>query len=669
MYKTPVLFALLSLMLSACGASSSSGVSIPEQKPMATEVAFEGEYQVGKLLSGHYQFTAGTALELDGSDLVWENSSGTELFKGKEYTPGDDVAGQMIRFCVIPIHRGDRLFGVRSCSDYYEIAAQSVELIPRIYIANRETNSTVGAPLTAFVDADYGLAYHYQWQRNGSAITGETGPRNLDGQLYLLTVADEGQQIKVCIFADDDNRMLSCSLATNKIVPRLGREPEVVINTWNDDVRVGNTLLADYRYSDIDGDIQDSLLTTVQWQLNGVVFAANNSLLLTSDMALKTVSVCVTPYAVSGVPKAGSQTCSTKEMVLKKETTLPSASALAISGIAMAGQQVKASYQFFDANGDVEADSDLIWYVNDNEVSRNTIYTLREEDEGKDKELKLCITPKSVNDEVGSVVCKTQPVAWIKASGALTHESVISPELLGYPDFNGSWWRAIGVNSDLKNLIKFGENQFKPWSGRGFMPSVVMAYRPIEFCVLSINLVGEEVELCRELTRENGISREDSITGAWIDLEDSNRVGFDPKAKVDFNFNSENYTAYRPITWAEFSTYKDMGFNSAQKTNLIGFQDHVVGVTMKANDALAFCRRTQPNAKVATQAMLEQLFLTGDEFSLYNFWTNIYDLPWLVSDGKGIAKPLVYPMGESVILDVNQQYFFSCVTKNGAIWD
>jgi hypothetical protein len=100
------------------------------------------------------------------------------------------------------------------------------------------------------------------------------------GQLYLLTVADEGQRIKVCIFDDADNRMLSCSLETNKIAPRLGRAPEVVIHAWNNDIRVGNTLLADYRYSDIDGDIQDSLLTTVQWQLNGVVFYANNSFLL-----------------------------------------------------------------------------------------------------------------------------------------------------------------------------------------------------------------------------------------------------------------------------------------------------------------------------------------------------------------------------------------------------
>jgi len=260
----------------------------------------------------------------------------------------------------------------------------------------------------------------------------------------------------------------------------------------------GDQLLADYLYSDTDGDAEGA--SRVQWLRNGLAIGSANSfsyVLVAADVS-QLISFEMVPVSVNGNEgqRAVSPTVSTTN-------NAPQASNAAISGysggVARRGDVLSGSYSYADIDGDAEGTSLYRWLRDGTEIASGISYTATLLDVGA--QLRFEVTPvasSGAGPGVSAVsaavsVANTAPVASsIVISGDASGNASVGDVLSGsyaYSDLEGDsegastfrWLRnGSGISGaantsytvtldDLGALITF---EVTPVSSAGVSPGV-----------------------------------------------------------------------------------------------------------------------------------------------------------------------------------------------------
>ncbi|MGF1833149.1 hypothetical protein [Photobacterium sanguinicancri] len=656
---------LLTVFISACGGGGdeSSDVITVSKPPKATNVALKGSeidngIQSGQEVIGQYTFnSASIPPGLDASIGFWETESGTSIHRGLKYRiPRDNsLAGTRIRFCVKPFNRIDRKAGKKACSKFVLITPVFFDpSSPMVKIlSNAYTPEVVGGELLTFiinkngdsVDGEHG----FRWKRNGQIIPNE----NSDS--YLLTVADEGKYISVCIINQVTNTLISCSEETNAIQAAAGIMPSVYLEPLSAKVEVGQNVLLDYHFIDLDNDKEDIDTTSFSWFVDDNRVSIEQSLLVDASMVHKKLKGCVTPYSLTGWPKSGEMTCTEEVIITPIAGDLPRANNVAIMGHRFEGKTVEGSYDYFDLNNNHETASLFTWSIIKNGqetvVGQEQGYTLQSGDEGKGNKIRFCVVALN-NQAQGIPACVTEDIAWLDGEGSFKEGGEVTANLEGYPEFSQSYWLSSDKGTAFPLAINTRSNDVSPLAIESSLPNFINL-RPMRLCVSFDNNLLNSDDVCREIPVGNKLTRS-------ISLKDDRGV----HAAININqfiTVDDVYRLHRPSTWSEFKALPDnmqSEFSSAEPSHLIG--ESYSGLKMTPKQANEFCLLMHGATGLASPVFYYK-FATGSGLS--HSWPTELTLQEFVAKGLGgyyqLDKSGLIP---PIPADLGKKYSFMCVS-------
>lgn len=135
-------------------------------------------------------------------------------------------------------------------------------------------------------------------------------------QTVTLANIEEGKLLSFCVIpiAESGENMLGEQVCTPDILvaAKEGAAPVVANVGWNSFANPNAQLTLRYDYSDVDGDLEGESLYF--WYLNNIEVSQSSQYNVPDDSAGKTLKVCITPVALTGLPKQGTEFCSSKEI-------------------------------------------------------------------------------------------------------------------------------------------------------------------------------------------------------------------------------------------------------------------------------------------------------------------------------------------------------------------
>lgn len=242
-------------------------------------------------------------------------------------------------------------------------------------------------------------ASQLQWYRHATPIAGATS------STYTLVVADEGQTLSYAVTpvaqtGTPNSGLQVKSAATAAIAPKPGAAPTLrsVTITGSGVPTVSSPLQAVIDYDDADGDLAGVHL--YQWYRDGAAISGATSERYTPVILDegKTLTVAVTPVALTGAPKIGTAvTSSATPPIAAASGVAPVVSAVTINGTVEVGQALTVTYSYSDADQDLEGASLIQWLRNGVAIAGATssTYTLEAADE--DQVISVSVTPVALS--------------------------------------------------------------------------------------------------------------------------------------------------------------------------------------------------------------------------------------------------------------------------------
>ncbi len=334
------------------------------------------------------------------------------------YTLVDADAAKAIRFEVIPRAVTGTLIGVAATSNVLNVMSSPINQAPTVSnITVTDTNgdtavvgdTLVGSYTYADVENDAEGGSAIRWLRNNDVINGAT-------QLsYILTADDADKAIRFEVTPQATTGALIGTATTSNIVivksAAMNQAPTVsnitLTDTNGDNAVVGDTLVASYTYSDVENDTEGQ--SGIRWLRNNdaISGAIQLSYILTADDADKAIRFEVTPKAATGT-LIGSATTSDIIIVIPgiiNDAPIVNNVILTDTNgeVAVIGDTLLASYLYFDIESDVEGQSEIRWF-RDNDVingANQLSYILTAGDTGKT--IRFVITPVAIAGELTGI--------------------------------------------------------------------------------------------------------------------------------------------------------------------------------------------------------------------------------------------------------------------------
>lgn len=215
----------------------------------------------------------------------------------------------------------------------------------------------VGQVLTGsytYFDADGDLegGSFYQWLRNGAPILGANGLQ------YTLQSADLNAMIVFRVTPIAATALDGLFIGATVFSPPVG--PVAPANTAPiatsvaiaGATNIGSMLSGSYAYSDADMDAEDIAATALRWLRDGLPIAGENTAnyIVANEDVGATLMFEVTPAALTGVSPGVAVT----SPGLPITNAAPTASNVIISGAAAIGETLTGSYDYIDADNDLE---------------------------------------------------------------------------------------------------------------------------------------------------------------------------------------------------------------------------------------------------------------------------------------------------------------------------
>ena len=338
-----------------------------------------------------------------------------------------------------------------------------------------DVNDDIGA-----LNEDY---CDYQWYRSDSKDGVFTPISGTNGSSYTLTAEDEDKFIKFGV------------KPYSKVAPKEGEEylSDAFVSFMNptaSEVTISGKMVTDeqltisYKYADLNGDAEiteGAESTTVIWYTatsqNGAYSEVGRGRNYTikdadSDKWLK----------VAVIPKNNGAGSQNKKFYSEsvQGAFAPAVSGVRLIGNANVGSTVSVDYKFYDANGDLEDNSTVEWYVGGVLVSNAAYYTIGSNDKGKSvyavvtpkTDIKPCVglpvqsDSKTVSDSINTV--KPSGGEGGGSGGGVPtpsgNENQGNPEgKKGFKDISGHWAEQA-IEKMVEKGIIFGKSadQFAP---------------------------------------------------------------------------------------------------------------------------------------------------------------------------------------------------------------
>ncbi len=365
--------------------SAWTGAVVPaEAAPTATVPAITGTPQVGKTLTGSYDYSDING-DLEGATTFkWYRAddaagSGKTAIAGataKTYVlqPGD--LGKYISFEVIPVAATGIAQGA-AVESAWTGAVVPAEAAPTATGPAITGTLQVGETLTGSYDysdinGDFEGASTFKWYRADDSVgSSKTAIAGATAKTYVLQPSDLGKYISfevTPIAATGIAQGTTVESAWTGAVVPAEAAPTATGPAITGSLKVGETLTGSYDYSDINGDLEGA--STFKW------YSANDNagggktaiagataktyVLQPSDLG-KYISFEVTPVAATGIAQ-GTAVESARTGAVAPAEAAPTATVSAITGILKVGETLTGHYTYSDINGDAEGASTFKWY-------------------------------------------------------------------------------------------------------------------------------------------------------------------------------------------------------------------------------------------------------------------------------------------------------------------
>ncbi|MBN4063751.1 hypothetical protein JYT79_03115, partial [Cardiobacterium sp. AH-315-I02] len=279
-----------------------------------------------------------------------------------------------------------------------------------------------------------------QWLRDGVAIDDATT------ETYIVVLDDIGKGItfRVTPFAATGTALgvavTSNVITVNNSAPTVS-DVNITVDGGSSMALVGKTLIGNYIYGDVDGDLEG--LTTFKWLRNNVeiVGATSQSYILVAEDSTTDITLEVTPVAATGTT-LGTAVISN---IIKVINSAPTASDVNVTidvGVTpFVGGGLTGSYTFADVDNDAEGISTFRWLRGITPITDATTlnYVLTSADSGQD--IHFEVTPVAQTGDatgipvvsLGTVVGNTAPTA---ENVSINGTALVGNTLTGIYDFS-----------------------------------------------------------------------------------------------------------------------------------------------------------------------------------------------------------------------------------------
>ena len=323
-------------------------------------------------------------------------------------------ADKAIRFEVTPKAETGILIGTAATSDIINVLPAPVDPAPDANqaptvssITLTDTNggsAIVGDTLVASytysdVENDAEGISAIRWLRNNDVINGAT-------QLsYLLTADDADKAIRFEVTPKAVTGVLIGSATTSYLLivksAAINQAPTAsnitLTDSNGDNAVVGDTLVANYTYGDVENDAEG--VSAIRWLRNNDVIngATQLSYTLTADDADNAIRFEVTPKAVTGALTGIAITSDIIIAIPGIINDAPIVDNVTLTDTngetAVVGDTLQASYSYFDMESDVEGQSEIRWFRDNDAINgaNQLNYVLTVDDTGKT--IRFIITP------------------------------------------------------------------------------------------------------------------------------------------------------------------------------------------------------------------------------------------------------------------------------------
>lgn len=376
------------------------------------------------------------------------------------------------------------------------------------------------------VDGDAQGSTTFQWLRNGLPINGAISNN------YTLTSSDTAQSISVDVYPVAIAGLNGAgAFGSNSLV--VNNSPPVASSLTfsgasNGNFVVGDTITANYVYSDVDDDAEAT--STIRWFLNGTEITGENtfSYTLKSTDSGASISFAITPQASSGM-MMGTEVFSSQ---ITTNNTAPIANAVSIldvnAGDVVVGDKLTARYTFNDNDGDVELDTQFRWFVDGVIINNATdqSYTVRMSDNGKN--ITFEVTPQAATGV-------TQGLSVISNSLTVINSAPTARQLI-INDINGgaanvgdvlsAQYLYNDVDGDLEDL---GATQFS-WQKNG---TPINGANTSTYTVVSSD-IGEKIVFSITPMAISGVNSNQRYTSSSLSITNA------PPNAINLNISDDN---------------------------------------------------------------------------------------------------------------------------------
>ncbi|MGF1750978.1 hypothetical protein [Vibrio cionasavignyae] len=620
--------------LSGCNSESndaSDNNGQPWIPPSASNVVLKGDPLVGSTLTGQYQFTdANHTPRPEGDSLyAWMRQNAQTPYVNDSVI-GNDLTLPLlpehdqshVYFCVTPVADGtSNTVGDQACSAPVLIDAPDHGEKPEASnVTIDNTSPTVGDPLEGsydYYDADGDLEAdsEFEWQQDGSPISGA------DTKQFSVTNVQEGKTLSFCVTPVSENPDNTphyptigdkvCSAVTDAVLPLSGDAPvannvDIVGNNT-----VGSSLVGEYDYTDADGDLEGS--SQLVWKRNDTPISGATSANYTIESADKDQSLtfCVTPEALTGLPTTGAESCSAPMTDIGDPVgDVPTVTLKTITSDndvnhTILGDVLTAGYDYTPSSSGSADNSSAVWkaagtVINDVSCATGSDCTITVKQEYIGKDLSYCVTPKANDSVAGTEQCTTGVKTFgIDFSGKLEFGQDVTVTTHGYT-VNGISWKidtsniegpagdlsrvevateATGATTDTYTIggeiIAKITPEFESTQGNNngvvddndWHKAMTENVFPVDEAN-SAQYIGKELEVCIDTTEKGEqcfiASEQSDITGGvYYDELDATKRAIEPARQVVLRHSGKAVAFHRPLSAAEAKLKDQVGYGAS----------------------------------------------------------------------------------------------------------
>ena len=378
--------------VAATGASpgtpvASSGVTIVNSAPVASNVTITGTPKAGQTLTGSYTYADADGDPQGATTFRWLHVDGAiSGATGSTYAVTAADVGKTISFEVTPVAAAGVPTGLPVTSSAVTVL-NSAPVAGNVSITGTPKVGQILTGTYAYsdVDTDVEGTSTFRWLSDGSPISGATASS------YTVTTADLGKSLTFEVTPAAATGATPGLAATSSGVTILNSAPLATAVLITGTPKVGQSLTGTYTYTDADTDAEGT--STFRWLRDGTAIPGATTKRYTvvlADLATS-ISFEVTPVAAAGTI-TGAPVASTGVTIVN---SAPLASSVAISGSPRTGQTLSGTYAYSDADGDTESTSTFRWLRDGAPISGavTTTYTVAAADIGK--AISFEVTPKA----------------------------------------------------------------------------------------------------------------------------------------------------------------------------------------------------------------------------------------------------------------------------------